>query len=147
MENALCLLNTVVVWGGWVGGVWGQRGHQWEEGGGCGSVTRRRLCTWSAPMRSMLLSTGPSRTPRISLLLLQPRQNQCLNHLLEKEGKAGVWGSPQGLPGREAVAHSDLLNPSPGLPCPGPNIVSQLRQACDGAVARCPWGLLIHPTL
>ena len=46
--------------------VWrGQRGHQWEEGGGWGSVTRRRLCTWSAPMRSMLLSTGPSRTPRI----------------------------------------------------------------------------------
>lgn len=78
--------------------------------------------------------------------LLQPWQNQSLNHLLESKGRSQEpWvttGSPSGglLPTRP--------QDTPVLPAkPGPHIVSQLCQACDGAITCGPWSLLVHPAL
>lgn len=47
-------------------------------------------------------------------LLLQPWQNQSLNHLFERKGEAGALGSPQDLPSgceEGVVAHYDFMMP------------------------------------
>ena len=105
------LLNPVVCVAGAEGRFVGRSGG----GQGRGFVTRRRLCTWSAPMRSILLSTGPSRTPRIrSPSCCSLGRIRGLITCWKERGEARALGSPQGFLGPGVVARYDL--PIPPLP-------------------------------
>lgn len=80
--------------------------------------------------------------------LLQPWQNQSLNHLLERKGTSQgprvTTGPCRWGPCPLGPTMPPFLQRSPRR---GPHIVSELCQACDGAIPRSPRSLLVHPAL
>ena len=93
MEDALCFLNTVlcVCVAGEEGASVGRRG-----GRGCHQEEALHMVS---PDAVNVAQHWAIQNPTDPLpFLLQPRQNQCLNHLLVKEGRSQGLGVTTGSP-------------------------------------------------